>query len=158
MTRDEFWQIVERSETPEALHAELTPLSEEELASFERHHDAVDREGYDWGLWGAAYVILGGCGDDSFDYFRAFLISLGRSVYESAVADPDSLAAVDRDLADEDDHEAWMSPTMAVVHERTGQYGFASTEPSPPRLDPTGEEWEEDDLDARFPRLAAKYG
>ncbi|MFD6821443.1 DUF4240 domain-containing protein [Streptomyces sp. NPDC060085] len=40
----------------------------------------------------AAYLIGGGCSNDSFMDFRAGLIALGRDWYEKATADPDSLA------------------------------------------------------------------
>ncbi|MFI6699745.1 DUF4240 domain-containing protein [Streptomyces sp. NPDC050509] len=43
-------------------------------------------------MWAAAYLIGGGCSDDSFMDFRAGLIALGRDWYEKAAADPDSLA------------------------------------------------------------------
>jgi hypothetical protein len=43
-------------------------------------------------LWAAAYVINGGCSDDGFDYFRGWLITQGREVFEHIVADPDGLA------------------------------------------------------------------
>ena len=46
-------------------------------------------------MWGAAYVIHGGCSDDGFEYFRRWLISRGRKAYEAALADPDSLAQLD---------------------------------------------------------------
>ncbi|GAA1585730.1 hypothetical protein GCM10009678_80400 [Actinomadura kijaniata] len=51
-------------------------------------------ESYRGDLWGAAYLINGGASDDGFDYFRGWLVSQGRAVYEAALADPDSLAAV----------------------------------------------------------------
>lgn len=40
----------------------------------------------------AASLILGGCSDDGFEYFRGRLIAQGREVFERSVADPDSLA------------------------------------------------------------------
>ena len=46
-------------------------------------------------LWGAAYLLNGGCSDDCFEYFRGWLITQGRAVYEAVLADPDSLADVD---------------------------------------------------------------
>jgi hypothetical protein len=106
-------------------------------------------------LWGAAYVIEGGCSDDSFDYFRAYLISRGRAVYERAIADPDSLA--DIELEDGDAWEDWMSPTMVVMHGRTGQYALAGPATGPHPTEPQGEAWDEDDLAALLPRLAAKH-
>ncbi|MEV7233888.1 DUF4240 domain-containing protein [Streptomyces sp. NPDC051020] len=47
---------------------------------------------YRWDVWAAAYLIGGGCSDDSFMDFRAGLIALGRDWYERAAACPDSLA------------------------------------------------------------------
>lgn len=159
MDANTFWNLIEQSESPQALHTNLAALPQDELVAFERMHAEAFVKSYDWGLWGAAYVIDGGCSDDSFDYFRAYLISRGRGIFENAVADPDSLADVD--IADGEEWEDWMSPTMMVIHARTGKYDFAA-EPDPEsriggRL-PSGEAWEEDDLPSRFPRLSAKYG
>jgi hypothetical protein len=45
-------------------------------------------------LWAAAYLANDGASDDGFDYFRGWLIAQGREAFDSAVADPDSLAAL----------------------------------------------------------------
>jgi Protein of unknown function (DUF4240) len=58
------------------------------LAAFSRYR----REAYSWDLWGAAYVVNGGGSDDGFEYFCCWLVSRGREVYESALADSDGLA------------------------------------------------------------------
>jgi len=50
------------------------------------------RQAYRWDLWGAAYIIGGGCSDDGFIDFQYGLIAKGREIYESALANPDSLA------------------------------------------------------------------
>jgi hypothetical protein len=137
----------------------LATLTEEDLVEFERFHNEAFYNSYDWGLWGAAYVIDGGCSDDGFDYFRAYLISLGRDVFERALVDPDSLSDVELD--DAEGWEDWMSPTMMVIHARTGRYDMAGEVDPELRLayqEPAGQPWEESDLSARFPRLSAKYG
>ncbi|MDX3524713.1 DUF4240 domain-containing protein [Streptomyces scabiei] len=61
-------------------------LEFEEL--FEQLHDALCR----WDVWAAAYLIGGGCSDDSFMDFRAGLIAQGRDWYERTAALPDALA------------------------------------------------------------------
>jgi hypothetical protein len=158
MDTDGFWAIIERADSPKDLHDRLAKLPAGELADFERHHQQAFVDSYDWGLWGAAYVIHGGCSDDSFDYFRAYLIGRGRAVFEAALADPDSLAAVELD-DDGEGWEAWMSPTMYVVKARTGNYGYVAPDRLPARpAEPAGEDWDEDELDERYPRLTAKYG
>ena len=51
---------------------------------------------YRWDSWAAAYSIGSGCSDDGFTDFRYFLISMGREVFERALADPESLLSVAR--------------------------------------------------------------
>ena len=43
-------------------------------------------------VWAAAYLIGGGCSDDSFIDFRARLISQGRGWYQKAADSPGNLA------------------------------------------------------------------
>ena len=153
---DRFWEIIRQADSPQDLHQRLAQLPESDLADFEVHHQRAFADSYDWGLWGAAYVINGGCSDDCFDYFRAYLLSRGREVFEAAVADPESLASVELD--DEESWEDWMSPSMYVVEARTGDYAYVAPERHPQRPEePTGQDWDEDDLDERFPRLTEKY-
>lgn len=45
---------------------------------------------YRYDLWAAAYLIGGGCSDDSFTDFRAGLIGQGCDWYEQATTSSDS--------------------------------------------------------------------
>lgn len=100
LARDGFWNIIDHSAASEAnpdtqladLRASLSRLSPSQIADFERIFDETMRQSYSWDLWGAAYVANGGASDDGFEYFRCWLISKGRKVFERVVADPDSLA------------------------------------------------------------------
>src|SRR5262245_29601118 len=100
-----FWDIVERSrrddeeEFLEALGKELRRLPPDQILAFDARLEQLLAECYRWDVWGAAYCLQGGCSDDGFLYFRCWLISQGRHAYETALANPDSLA----DYADEDD-------------------------------------------------------
>lgn len=69
-----------------AATSKQSALEFEEL--FEQLHDALCR----WDVWAAAYLIGGGCSDDSFMDFRAGLIAQGRDWYERTAASPDALA------------------------------------------------------------------
>ena len=102
-SEDRFWSIVDISAQQaggdqraqeEALKKELLTLSEEDLIGFDRTYRAMIDRAYHWDLWAAAYIINGGCSDDGFDYFRDWLISLGRSAYEDALRDPETLADI----------------------------------------------------------------
>ena len=103
MPADQFWEIIERAarsdDDPAAhigtLRAELRGLTAEEIKSFEVAFRHYLNKAYTWNLWGAAHVIHGGCSDDGFEYFRRWLVSRGRDVYEPALVDPDSLAQLE---------------------------------------------------------------
>lgn len=100
MHTSEFWTIIESARSAagpdkpfhEALVDELTTHSEEAIFRYQERFDDVHDAVYRWDVWAAAYLIGGGCSDDSFIDFRAGLIALGRDWYEKAAACPDNLA------------------------------------------------------------------
>ncbi|MEV0095356.1 DUF4240 domain-containing protein [Streptomyces sp. NPDC050738] len=110
MDETEFWEIIDSTRAaadgdPED-HADLLierllQRDPESVLDFARHFEARYNRAYRWDLRGAAAVLLGGAGDDSFDYFRCWLIGQGREVFEGALHDPDDLAG----LLDEFDEE-----------------------------------------------------
>ncbi len=99
MNRDDFWRLIEEAgsgshpgEQAQTIQSKLANRSPEEIIDFERHMTDLLSSSYTWNLWGAAYLICGGCSDDGFDYFRGWLIVQGKVVFEKALAEPDSLA------------------------------------------------------------------
>ncbi|MFI6357337.1 DUF4240 domain-containing protein [Streptomyces sp. NPDC050743] len=97
MDTDEFWRIIETARssatpTDEALVELLSARPIEEIFEFQKYFDEAHDAVYRWDMWAAAYLIQGGCSDDSFIDFRAGLIALGRDWYEKAARCPDSLA------------------------------------------------------------------
>ena len=135
MTLDEFWAIIDKARAEsgdddeaflEKVRARLEKLKPQEIVSFDLHYDALRFRAYRKELWGAAYLMNGGCSDDGFEYFRAWLIARGKKVYEKALADPDSLGAVcdpDSDCHELEDFLGWQgrptSPSPASLS-RTG--------------------------------------
>jgi hypothetical protein len=126
MTDSRFWALIATT-TPfkddadrqlPALRATLAALSAGEIEAFA---DAFDRQmlrSYSWDLWGAAHVYYGGgCSDDSFDYFRMGLIAQGQEVFETVLADPDSLAG----MTGLDSFEEFSCVAMEVWEEKTGR-------------------------------------
>ena len=92
MPADRFWEIMQRAAAFDddpaahvnALRSELRKLAPEDIKSFEGAFRRYLNQAYTWNLWGAAYVIHGGCSDDGFEYFRRWLVSRGGDVYELA--------------------------------------------------------------------------
>jgi len=76
----------------EALTDHLATRTRQEILQYQDRFDELHGALYRWDLWAAAYLIAGGCSDDSFMDFRAGLIAQGRDWYYKAAASPDSLA------------------------------------------------------------------
>jgi hypothetical protein len=108
---------------------------------------------YAWPLWGAAYIIQGGCGDDAFTDFRASLISRGQISYEQALSDPDSLAG------QEIDEGAWFFEgyQYAVTEGVEAAAGEIVDRMSHVTTRPSGTEWSEDEVYELFPKLSRKF-
>ncbi len=147
----------------------LTALGPAAAVAFHQAYDTINQEAYRWDLWAAAYLMRGGCSDDGFDYFRGWLVAQGRTVWERALADPDSLADAgvdpDDDMVESEDVLAAASNAYA---EATGDdeafWEAVDTarrdRPEAKLSGPTGEGFDFDDdekMRARLPRLAAVY-
>ena len=66
----------------ESLASFLSNLAPQEIVDFERIFGELMDQAYSWPLWGADFIIGGGCSDDGFIDFRGWLISVGREIYE----------------------------------------------------------------------------
>ena len=94
-----FWSILDEARgaggaTSKALAPVLAGLEPAEIASFAAWFDAYDRALRREDLWAAVFAIRGGCGDDSFDHFRAWLVGRGEDAVLRAVRDPESLVEI----------------------------------------------------------------
>ena len=155
MTETQFWALIEPGKDDrkpqERLRRELEACKPDEIVSFQEHFDRHFEVAYAWDLWGAAYLIEGGCSDDGFTDFRYGLIARGRAVYEAAIANPDTLAGDPIEP-----NEAFGYVAMEVYEDKTGK-------PMPHRVrrhpDPRGERWEfKDDAEnaRRLPAIFAR--
>ena len=161
MSEQACWSIIERArqgsedyeQTAERVLELLQAASTDQIEAFERGRARLMERSYSWALWGAAYLINGGCSDDGFDYFRGWLLTQGREVFEAALADPDSLV----DVAEEDvECETILYVAYRAYEEKTGG------EIDGIRMDYSdlGEGWDfddDDEMQRRYPRLFAKF-
>ena len=172
MSDDRFWAIIGQTTEFEAdtnaqaraLSAALNALPADEIVAFESAFQRQSIRASTWDLWGAGYVAHGGMSDDGFEYFRRWLISKGREIFEHVLARPDDLA----DLLAPDSEgplefeefayiagEVWASKTAQSLDAFHAQVGsvFAGDEPA-------GEPFAEDTahLAARYPKLWRRFG
>ncbi|MFB9909523.1 DUF4240 domain-containing protein [Allokutzneria oryzae] len=166
MDENTMWRLVEEAaagasgvdEQAERLTDRLATVSPREVVEFQRLYDEQDQRANRWDLWAAAYVALGGCSDDGFDYFRSWLISLGRKAFEAALADPDAIAGLGFDDEDFGDGESLIYAAGNAYERLTGQREIPLVPVGDP--EPAGERFDGDDWDGlvrRFPRLAARF-
>ena len=171
MDRTQFWKLVAASrrdsggdldEQVEALYRRLLKLSPAAIVRFQEIFDDFMRRAYRWDLWGAAYIIGGGCSDDGFLDFRAWLISRGQKVYENALRDPESLVRVVREEDEDCQYEGFQYAASRAWQEKTGKgvYDFPRKRLKRDPEKPAGKEWAEegDDLRRWFPKLCKKFG
>ncbi|NOV29562.1 DUF4240 domain-containing protein [Methylomonas sp. ZR1] len=157
-----FWMIIgsaheqsngDMDQKCELIRTALSKLPQDDARAFSALFRVMMDRAYSWPLWGAAYVINGGCGDDSFSDFRASLISRGRAAFERALADPDSLAAEDFD----EDSWFYEGYQYAVTDGVKAAVGTVVNRESPHPDEPFGQEWEEDKVYELYPQLAEKF-
>ncbi|MCD6010413.1 MAG: hypothetical protein K0Q79_275 [Flavipsychrobacter sp.] len=164
MNDEAFWSIIHRSyeaakgdyeEQQEQLEAELHKLTPQDIILFDNKFRQLCGIAYNWQLWGAIYIINGGCGDDSFNDFRDWIVAQGKDFYFRTIPDPATLVDVNREKLEVEWEGMGYIPT-AVFEEITGEdmpAGFTEN------TEVTGTEWDEenDDLQKMFPKLWEKY-
>jgi len=167
MDVDQFWNLIQTSAgVGKRLASLLQQLKPEEIRGFGDLVDLFRNKAFTWNLWGAAYLINGGCSDEEFDQFIYWLISLGKEKYENVVKDPDFLAEIltedditfnediiisiarslDRLDKSIDGRSSVIIPAELIEHQQKPKK-------------PQGHEWRNDeDLITMFPKLGEKFG
>ncbi|GAA0950423.1 hypothetical protein GCM10009554_50350 [Kribbella koreensis] len=168
-----FWSIVEASreasdgsleDQAEQLGDALLELGQDQVVAFDAAFTEASRAIYSWEHCGAATVMLGWVGDDTFTDFRSWVIAQGRTTYERFRADPDSIVEAGLDDQEELGEAEVYAGVAAVVFEEL--VGTEIWDALPER---DGGEFQEDLAGVRFeesvevmaeryPRLTAVYG
>ena len=166
-----FWSIIssslEKSNNQDSqekfLVNYLTKLSPKEIIGFRLRTDKLLYDTYNSEMWCAGYIMNGGCSDDSFEYFRNWLISRGKETYYNAKENPDSLISeVDED-EEYYDFEGFWYVALTAFEKVTGEnlYDFISddfvtNEGNYPNFEFTWEEEEPETMQKICPKLFEK--
>lgn len=177
MEQKEFWSLIEGSREyenqAEWLTEELVQRGLEQVVDFEFLFQSFMNASYTSRLWGAAYVVMGGCSDDAFDYFRGWLIGQREEVFHKVITNPEFLAEYINEDNLDDEGFPQNEELLAVGYEayhltKTGDtewdddvYDQLLQALEQKGLETTPDieiDWEEDDLEEMFPLLWEKFG
>jgi hypothetical protein len=152
-----FWGLIDnarkssndKSEFIEILSTRLEEFKPTEIRRFERIFRTKFQELNHWNQWALAYIVRRGCGDDEFDYYKAWVISKGLDAFNNIKElKKDSL----KHLFNEDPQlEDFLYLTERVYENKTGELM------SPVRVKKqkiSGTAWDEENIDAEFPELS----
>jgi hypothetical protein len=169
MDKAAFWKLIDSTRKQaggdlgthvELLRERLQTLEPEQIVEFNKIFNVYWTRAYTWNLWGAAYLIGGGCSDDGFMDFRGWLISKGEKAFENAFNDPESLVKVVKEDDEDCQFEGYQYVAWQAWQNKTGKdmKEFPHCGPQQPS-EPLGQPWSEegDDLKRRFPKLYRKF-
>jgi hypothetical protein len=168
---EKFWELIEDTKVKsngdsnlqvELLIDRIAQMSLANIFEYERIFDKFHDLAYRSDLWAAAFIINGGCGDDGFMDFRAWLIAQGKQIYDEALRDPETLVDV---VEGEDDEFGRLGYAFLEKMNYIPRYAYEKkTGESMPlfpgshlRPDLVGEIWDEDTFYEMYPKLAAKF-
>ncbi|HEY4266592.1 MAG TPA: DUF4240 domain-containing protein [Galbitalea sp.] len=163
MDTGEFFSLIEsarESSEPtapsvkgDALRDILNELSDEKVADFAGEFTKQLVRLNRWDVWGAGYVIAGGMSDDSFHYFRSWLIGKGRDAVEQALAEPDGLGLyVDTQDVENEELEY---VAIELLEERGVEDDPRDAAEGSADDAPEGDPFDEETVDSLYPSLAS---
>jgi len=149
MNEEKFWQLIQLAHEQsdgdmgskcEKVRVAINDLKTDEAIVFSGIFDEMMDRAYTWSLWGAAYVMNGGCSDDLFTDFRSSLISRGKQIFDKALSNPDSLAS------EEFNEDVWYFEGFqyAITESVESVVGATPQRNKPYLNEPSGKPWEED--------------
>ncbi|WP_333800755.1 DUF4240 domain-containing protein [Phnomibacter sp.] len=133
-----YWLIIDQSlrnshnqdEQAAYLVKAIGQLTPKQMIGFRLRTDKLLYDTYTSDMWCAAYIMNQGCSDDSFEYFRNWVISRGKAVYYAAKANPDSLISEVDEEAEMYDFEDFWYVANDAFQQKTGKdlYDFIDNE------------------------------
>lgn len=151
-----FWELIklnrEKSEDKfefiENLSNQLEEFKPTEIKRFERTFLSKYNELHRWEIWALAYIVRRGCGDDAFDYFKAWVISKGQETFEDIKNL--NVSELKKHFDEDPQLEEMFSLVENVYENKTGEL-MSSVRVKKQKL--TGKEWKEENLEKDFPEI-----
>lgn len=179
MSEKEFWRIIDyaksKSNSNDLMAIDLIPnvlkdYEVGEIVEFEIIFETLIAKADDYKIMAAEKIMTGSVTDDSYIYYRCWLIMQGQKIFEAALINPESLA----DLYSTDDPSGFDCESLMYVADKayTAKTGKdAYNDDNGPRnvayskglsydmpATPTkGTDWKAEDLPNMYPKLWRKF-
>jgi len=156
-----FWELIKEtreeiedtSEFTDRLRDKLESMSAVEIKKFQKLLLQKMEELNHWDIWALAYIVRGGCGDDEFDYFKAWVVSKGKEVFESIKnMQMDHLKKLFEN--EEPQLEAFMYVAQEAYERK--KYDVMPT-PRVKSIPIQGKEWSEENICKSYPELCQMF-
>jgi hypothetical protein len=155
-----FWELIGSSraasqdqfEFMDRLKVQLEAFYPNEIRNFHKVFLTKFNELNIWDVWALAYIVRRGCGDDEFDYFKAWVITKGQQAFERIKSLNTNQLPI---LFDEEPQlEEFMYLAEQVYESKTNDIM------KPIRIKRQkirGTHWNENNLNHQFPELCAMF-
>ncbi|MBN8694003.1 MAG: DUF4240 domain-containing protein [Bacteroidetes bacterium] len=173
LDEDLFWKIIEKSlkntsdqdSQEQFLIKEIGSLTPKQIIGFRLRTDKLLYDTYNSEMWCAGYIMNCGCSDDSFEYFRNWIISRGKQAYYNAKQEPDTLINEVIEGVEFYDFESFWYVALEAFQQKTGKDlydfidydNFKHCEGNYPPINFTWEEENGESMRKICPRLFAKF-
>jgi hypothetical protein len=173
LSEEKFWQIVGKSLTStknqddqeQYLISEIEKLTPKEMIGFRLRTDYLLYSTYNSEMWCAGSIMNGGCSDDSFEYFRCWVISRGKDTYYKTKANPDYLVIEVVDGAEFYNFESFWYVALQAFEKKTGKElydyidneNFKTKEGAYPAFELTWQEEDPESMRKICPKLYDKF-
>lgn len=151
---------------------QLTKVTPDQIQQFEIIFQQMNQKASTWNNMAAHTIIEGGSSDDTYYYFRCWLISLGQKNFDATIKNPDYLVSLDfpinkkygygevifEELIPMSD-KAYSIVTGKQTEDETFPRAFAQKKGLfyDSNTDIKGKEWTESDLPKIAPKLCKKF-
>lgn len=173
LDEDLYWSIINKSlkntknqdDQEQFLIKEIVKLNPEQIIGFRLRTDKLLYDTYNSEIWCAGYIMNGGCSDDSFEYFRNWIISRGKETYYNSKQNPDNL--IDEVVEGEDyyDFESFWYVALEAFNKKTSKDlydyidydNFKTCEGNYPQFEFNWEEENPDSMKKLCPKLFEQF-
>ena len=154
-----FWEIIGELQTCDSTEEKCTQLvivlesfSAADIKRFEKILTAKLDQANHFDIWALAYLAQGGCSDDAFEGFRAWLILQGKSLFDLTIKDVnEACALIPAGLETEAEQFAGCA---AIAFENRSGLPLAV---KVTKTKTKGKQWQEEKLESLYPKLWKRY-